>query len=108
MSEESIPQRYQDHPLLVVLENYVLAAIGQLDAERFAAMGEVVAGTWGGKPKDWAATIRDQFDLADDLDQQLQALWERNQGSVSPEEFARLIADENFKELLNEEEQDGQ
>jgi hypothetical protein len=105
-SSKAEPDRYQGNPLLIVLENYVLAAIGALPKERTLATSKVVQRLLGGGP-DWMATVRERLALDRSLDGDLRTLWARNQRiakgngeELLPAQFARLVADENFAELL--------
>ena len=40
-SAEVEPERYRGRPLLVVLENYILAAIGELPAEKHGGVAKI-------------------------------------------------------------------
>ena len=97
--------RYEGRPLLIVLENYVLAAIGALPRERERGTSKVVQRLLGGGP-DWMATVRARLALDASLDMELRTLWSKNQriakgngDELSPAAFARLVADENFAAL---------
>ena len=55
-----------------------------------------------------AATLRTTLQLGDALDDSLRQMWAENQQqaqqagvTLSPEEFARMIADQNFAHLLS-------
>lgn len=103
---EAAPDRYDGRPLLMVLEAYVLSAIGELPAEKSAAMGRIVQRMWGGDA-DWMRTLRGELDLGDTLDDNLRRLWTRNQeiaresgAELLPEQFARGVCDQNFAHLL--------
>ena len=105
-SPEAEPERYRGRPLLVVLENYVLAAIGELPAERHAGVGQIVQRVFGGGD-DWMQTVREQLHLSDSLDESLRQMWVRNQEiarqnavPLHPVQFAKMVADQNFAELI--------
>ena len=105
-SPESEPDRYRGRPLLVVLENYVLAAIGELPPEKHGAVAKVVQTVFGGGA-DWMKTVRSQLQLGDSLDASLRGMWERNQATAAkngitlhPVQFAKMVADQNFAELI--------
>jgi hypothetical protein len=94
--------RYKGRPLLILIENYVLHAIGCLPPEKIERMAAAVQRQWGGGP-DWCATVREVLDIKDTLDDNLRAMWERNQvtaresgETLTPDTFARMIADVNF------------
>jgi hypothetical protein len=103
--ESSIPDRYEKNPLLVVLENYVLDALGLLEPEKAAKLNDMICRTFGGR--DWKATVRDQFALPKDTDHSLKTLWKQKQEEAdasqidppSPEDFARQIADDLIADL---------
>jgi hypothetical protein len=100
------PDRYQGRPLLILLENYVLAAIGELPAERSSGVGEMVRRMWGGGD-DWMRTLRDQLGISASMDDDLRGLWTRNQeiarengAELHSVQFAKMVADQNFAHLL--------
>jgi len=102
--QSEIPERYQNNPLLVILENYVLSAIGQFPPEKAAAMEEVILKTFGGT--DWKATLRREFDLPDITDDVLEKMWKQRreeadetQTEITPELFAQEAVDELFADL---------
>jgi hypothetical protein len=108
---EAGPDRYEGRPLLILLENYVLAAIGELPPEKAAAAGAVVRKTWGGDD-DWMRTLRGEVDLNDSVDDTLRQLWARNRQiarengvELSPEQFAMMVCDQNFAHLFTDEDQ---
>ena len=98
MMDDAVPDRYEHNPMLAIVENFVLDAIGQLDAESAAKLSAIVCKTFGGT--DWRKVIRDQFGLPPDTEKQLRAAWKQRQeeadaqqDDVSPEEFAQDAAD---------------
>jgi len=102
--EESIPDRYEHNPMLVLVENFILDAIGKLEADKAKRLEEIVNRTFGGT--DWRATIRSQFALPADTATTLQQLWktrqeeaEQKQEDLAAEDFAREQADELFREM---------
>lgn len=110
-SRDASPQlvggdRYAGKPLLILLENYVLSCIGLLAPEKDSAVAAAVQRVYGGGT-DWKATLRAQLSLGEGIDESLQQMWSRNQEiahaagqSLSPEDFARMVVDENFVSLL--------
>lgn len=103
---EAEPERYRGRPLLIVLENYILAAIGELPAEKHAGVARIVQTVFGGDA-DWMRTVREQLQLSDVLDAHLRGMWERNQAiaaqncvTLHPIQFAKMVADQNFAELI--------
>ncbi len=49
--EDSIPDRYEKNPMLVVVENYILDVLGKQEPEKAARLNEIVCRTFGGKIK---------------------------------------------------------
>ena len=106
-SPNAEPERYRGRPLLVVLENYILAAIGEQTRDD-EGMRAIVRPVFGGGD-DWMATVRRTLDLNDSIDQSLQAMWARNQEiarkkgiALNPVQFAKMVADQNFAHLLDD------
>ena len=100
------PHRYAGKPLLILLENYVLDCIGELEPGKHAHLRSAVQKTFGGG-EDWKLTLRNQLQLGEDLDHNLQDLWRRNQDiarqnnvALHPVQFAKMIADTNFAHLF--------
>jgi hypothetical protein len=99
--EPTIPDRYSQNPMLVLVENYILDTLGKLEPEKAAKLGALVCRTFGGKQ--WRQTLREQFQLPGDTDETLRALWkqrqeeaEANQTDLDAEDFAREQADALF------------
>jgi lysophospholipase L1-like esterase len=102
--DPDIPARYQNNPLLVILENYVLHSIGHFPEDKTAAMAEVITTTFGGT--DWTQTLRKEFDLPDNTDQTLTQMWQQRQEEaqetqteITPEQFAQEAVDTLFADL---------
>ncbi|HEY4329321.1 MAG TPA: hypothetical protein VGN88_06270 [Phycisphaerae bacterium] len=96
--EDSIPDRYERNPMLVLAENYVLDAIGVLEAEKVKKLEEIVCRTFGGE--DWREVLRGHFGLPGDSQAGLTALWKQRQAEAemkqedfTAEDFAREVAD---------------
>lgn len=107
-SADAEPERYKGRPLLVLLENYVLDAIGELPEGKSAGLAQITQRVFGGGP-DWRATLRETLHLPETLDQELRRLWARNRdiarqakAELHPIQFAKMIADDNFKDLIDE------
>ena len=105
-SVEAEPERYEGRPLLLLVENYVLAAIGELPPEKAERVGAIVRRMWGGGD-DWMRTLRRELDLNDSVDESFRRMWARNQEiarqngmELHPIQFAKMIADTNFAPLL--------
>ncbi|HVX86679.1 MAG TPA: hypothetical protein VH253_17990 [Phycisphaerae bacterium] len=99
--DQQIPDRYAHNPMLAVVENFILDALGLLPPDKAALLNDIVCRTFGGN--DWRAAIRRQFDLPDDTDDTLRRLWKQRteqadaeQTELTPETFARQLADQLF------------
>src|ERR1035437_547526 len=104
--QDSIPDRYEKNPMLIVLENYVLHTIGKLEAEKIKTLNDMICRTFGGT--DWKQVIREQFDLPKETDENLRQMWKQAQEEadaaqedISPEGFAQQVVDELFSDLGN-------
>ncbi len=102
--EESIPDRYERNPMLVLVENFILDALGKLEPQKAARLNEIVNRTFGGT--DWRATLRQQFALPADTEATLNQLWQRRQAEaelkqedLAVEDFARETADGLFADM---------
>jgi hypothetical protein len=102
--DDALPERYEKNPMFVLLENYVLDAIGHLEPEKAERLNEVLTRNFGGD--DWRKTLRQQFDLPQETDENLTLMWRQRQDEadakgegVSPEQFAREVVDEMFSDL---------
>lgn len=98
------PERYQGKPILIVIENYALATIGQLAPEKLAGIAAIVQRVWGGGG-DWMQTVREQLAWDESMDGTIRSNWQayqhaaREQGvQGSAVEFAMMFADALEKE----------
>ncbi len=103
---DSIPDRYEQNPMLVLIENYILDTLNKLEPAKTAQLNAIVCRTFGGT--DWRKAIREQFQLPPDTDTTLRQLWNQRQEEanaqqtdLSPEDFARDQADELFQNMGN-------
>jgi len=103
----STTDRYSGRPLLILLENYVLSAIGSLAPDKEQLAASATQRVFGGN-SDWRSTLRSTLHLGDSLDESLRQMWATNQQraqqagvTIAPEEFARMIADQNFAHLID-------
>lgn len=103
---EAEPERYIGRPLLIVIENYILAAIGELPTERHAGLAKIVQTVFGGE-SDWMETVRQQLQLGRGFNTNLQKMWQANQATafqngvtLHPIQFAKMVADANFASLI--------
>jgi len=108
-SPSAEPDRYQGRPLLIVLENYVLECIGKLSPESSERLSGMMQQVFGGT-KDWKQTLRDVLHLDPALDGELRDLWTKNEAlarqngiELHPVQFAKMVVDENFAELIDKQ-----
>jgi len=101
------PGRYENRPLLMILENYVLDCIGELPAERQQGTTSVVQQVFGGG-EDWKKTMREVLHLGDSVDEHLRQMWEQNKiaaqvagEELHPVQYAKMIVDSNFAHLID-------
>lgn len=102
------PERYRGRPLLIVLEAYVLDCIGELQPDKQSLARSTVQRVWGGND-DWKATLRRQLRFSSVMDETLREMWLRNQElsqqrnePLSPNRFARFVADSNFASMIED------
>ncbi|MEO1336727.1 MAG: hypothetical protein AAFV29_13840 [Myxococcota bacterium] len=103
MSNASPPRR---SPLVRLLEDYVLDAIGELPDDEAAQVAVLVRAVFKTSAP-WRVVVEEQFGLADELRGQLSTLWAQNRGVVESQgakltarDFAILVVDENFSDTL--------
>jgi hypothetical protein len=111
-SAEAEPARYEGRPLLILLENYVLDLIGEIPANKQQGLREITQKVFGGGD-DWRATMRQTLHLEPAIDENILALWRRNQEiaanahtNINPIQFAKMIADTNFAPFLERNHQE--
>ena len=99
------PPRYNDKPLLRLLECYVLRTIGELHSEHNSALEKMT-------PKlqeiyqcsgEWYQIVKQVMRLPDSYEIEISRVWNENRISIqnsqeklSPEEFAQIFVDQNF------------
>ena len=105
-SAEAESDRYEKQPMLLVIENYLLDCIGELEEDKLPGMSELVVHLFGGT-EDWRATVRHVLDVEDGFDEEVRELWAHNQKvakdngkTIHPVQFAKLCADENFSDAF--------
>lgn len=98
--------RYAGKPFLELLDAYVLDAIGQLDADRDAALTALeprFRETFGGEG-DWRALVVQRMQFPDGMAGAIRELWEKGSAKFvaaqgyqpDPGEFVRSFVDTNF------------
>ena len=103
------PDRYEGRPLILVLDNYVLATLGQLSEDQEAGTADLVRQVFGGGP-DWRSTVRATLGLGPGFDDEIRSLFERNRAvakrlgdELHAVHFAKKVVDESFRHLLDTE-----
>lgn len=97
--------RYDRKPLVMLLERYVLKAIGELsrdEEDRLNAMAPKLQATFGGGGQ-WHEAIETAVRMEADTSQQIRDMWMRNLETarangvkLTPQQFAEMVADSNF------------
>ena len=111
-SAEPEMDRYENRPLLLILENYILDCIGELDPEKHAGMTTLIRKIFGGEG-DWRDTVREVLEFDYTLDDELRQMWAVNQQmavdedfSLHPVQFAKMCSDENFSQYFEDGDSD--
>lgn len=104
------PERYEGRPLLLLIENWILDCIGELEADKQPQMQEAVSTAFHSEGP-WRETFPDLLDLDVAIEKEFRQLWEEHRDQensdgtlVTPVQFAKLIADENFVEFFEDDE----
>lgn len=97
--------RYDDLPLLRLLEFYVLNSIGELSAKEeqlLLGMEPMLQKTFGGRGK-WHESIDSAVRMPTDMPQAMRDMWAKNQEiarhrgeTLTPQQFAEMFVDANF------------
>ena len=100
------PSRYQDKPVLVILEYYVLSTIEWLAPEKETELRALTQRLYGGGT-DWRVTLRTALQIMNSTDHEIRQMWHAHQDlawkalvHLRPEDFARLVVDQNFTHLI--------
>lgn len=101
--------RYEGRPLVMLLDNYVLWAMGELPAEtegKLAQMAPYLHKTFKAQGS-WQDVVAKVMEFPAQLPADLHALWQRNldiartrKETLDPVQFAQAIVDQNFAEGL--------
>lgn len=106
--DQQLRQRYEGRPLLILLENFVLACIGALSAATTARIAGLTRRAFDAPADaDWMELLRTQLDLGPGICDSIRERWQtavaqlEQQGeTVDPVAFARGIVDVNFAPLI--------
>jgi hypothetical protein len=98
-------ERYKDKPFLLMLEAYVLDAIGELPSP-MEQLTRTVSGKFFGAG-DWRKRLREEVGFDKSLNDQLKQLWNENRkiakgkGAVlTPHDFAQALVEANFSQII--------
>ncbi len=95
-------------PIVLLLENYVLAAIGELPTPDQAKTQILMKHAFGAQAgASWQQRLRDEFGLNESVDSQLRTLWSQakklaadKQADLEARDFAATVVEENFQEAV--------
>ena len=74
--DPQLRQRYDGRPLLILLENYVLACVGALSTEDTARVADLARRGFGAPPEaDWMEVLRTQLDLGPGICDSIRERW---------------------------------
>jgi hypothetical protein len=93
--------RYEGRPLLILLENYAMSAIGQLPSDREASVSVAVAKLLGGDPTEWKTTVRSSSGLPADFDERLRQLWSIQEAGTNPVDFVMAVSEATFLPMID-------
>jgi hypothetical protein len=103
------PERYENRPLILILDNYVLDCIGELPSDKKSLITSIVQKAFGGGA-DWKKTVRDVLQLSESIEDNIRSLWSENQkiaaqnnSELHPVQFAKMIVDDNFAEFIDKQ-----
>jgi hypothetical protein len=107
--DPELRERYDGRPLLILLENYVLACIGALSAESTTRIADLTRRAFGAPPDaDWMEVLRTQLDLGPGVCDSIRARWQTAAGilqevgdPLDPIAFAQGFVDANFTPLID-------
>ncbi len=93
-------------PIVLLLENYVLAAIGELPTTDQAQTQALMRRAFGkAAGSNWQTRLREEFGVDESLDEQLRTIWSQAQklaqekeADLDPRDFAATVVEENFTE----------
>ena len=109
--------RYQDRPLLRLLDCYILDTIGELPQAQRETLQKIEPKLQEafGSAGDWRAIVEEQMGLLPSVALGMEALWagyqqdeERLGKKARPADFVREFVDQNFPGLFDGDEDDGQ
>jgi hypothetical protein len=95
-------------PIVQLLENYVLAAVGELPTEEQVKTKVMMTRAFGAAAgDDWQNRLREEFGVTDSLDEQLRTMWSQakklaaeQNADLPPRDFATMVVEENFTDAV--------
>jgi hypothetical protein len=98
-------ERYKDKPFLLMLESYVMDAIGQLPPAMEQLTKSMSRKLFGAG--DWRTRLREEVGFDKSLDAQLAQLWKENQqiakekgATLEAQDFAQALVEANFSQII--------
>ncbi len=98
-------ERYRDKPFLLMLESYILDAIGELPGPMEQLAKNVSGKLFGGG--DWRRRLREEVGFDTSLNDQVKQLWTENlqiakekAAELEPGDFAQALVEANFSEII--------
>lgn len=107
--DPALADRYRGRPLLILLENFVLACIGALPEDRSRQVADAARRAFAAPADaDWMEVVRAELELGPTICEAIQQRWaaavallEAAGEAADPVEFARGIVDGNFADLID-------
>lgn len=95
-------------PIVILLENYVLAAIAELPTDEQTKTKVLTKRLFGAKAaENWQTHLREEFGVTETLDTQLRNMWSQAQrlaqeqsADLSARDFAQMVVEENFTDAV--------
>ena len=94
-------------PAVLLLESFVLDAIGASSDERERLAERMVRQVFGRTDADWREVLHEEFGLAAGIDAQLREMWTQARAlarqrdvELTAEQFASMVVEENFSEAV--------
>ena len=94
-------ERYVGRPLLRLLDYFVLASIGMLDAGADINAGDLVSREFGHAGANWRTTLVRELKLPPDMEARIRTLWRSQPAGVDPIAFAVAVSDQTFAPLID-------
>jgi hypothetical protein len=94
-------------PAVLLIESFVLHAIGASSDERERLAERMVQQVFGRSEPNWRIVLREEFGLAAGIDDRLREMWtqaselaRQRDVELTPEQFATMVVEENFSDAV--------